>query len=304
MMRSKREMEQCALEAARKAGAPIPTGEIHCERPDFKFHAPLGIEVSELLRPAYTNHGILPLAQENFQRDILDAAREACVKMGLPPVCVQVYFNDAKGKKQDRRKLTKSLVEIVAANYQKAKPSWSLAGPTLPGWFFQVNITSENREWWSGFSGGISLSQIPMLLASRIAAKERLLPADRDSLPGGTPIWLLLYSGVTIPRSVEMPNGIVSQWKFPFEFDRVFWFSFLEGKVVEIQSAAPNQQISRYPDKWSRIEFVCECGAKCIIDVELTDAPFGSQAYQHCGIGSGHCLPGRPVAMQEEKDVA
>jgi len=60
-MLSKKEMEQCALDAARKAGAPIPTGELEGEEPDFRFQTPpLGIDVSELVRPACTNYGILP----------------------------------------------------------------------------------------------------------------------------------------------------------------------------------------------------------------------------------------------------
>jgi hypothetical protein len=49
-------------------------------------------------------------------------------------------------------------------------------------------------------------------------------------------IWLLLYSRVTVSRSIPVPYGI-EEWSFPFEFDRVFWFASLENRVVEIRRA-------------------------------------------------------------------
>ncbi len=90
-MLSKKEMEQCALDATRKAGAPIPTGELEGEEPDFRFQTPpLGIDVSELVRPACTNYGILPLEQERFRQKILDSVRQECVKRGISSIYVHV----------------------------------------------------------------------------------------------------------------------------------------------------------------------------------------------------------------------
>jgi hypothetical protein len=43
-----------------------------------------------------------------------------------------------------------------------------------------------------------------------------------------------LFSRVTVARSVPIPAGI-EEWKFPFDFDRVFWFACLENRVVEFQ---------------------------------------------------------------------
>jgi hypothetical protein len=37
-----------------------------------------------------------------------------------------------------------------------------------------------------------------------------------------------------VSRGVEMPHGI-SEWSFPFNFDRVFFFASLTGSVVEIR---------------------------------------------------------------------
>src|SRR5579872_597093 len=172
-MRSKKEIEQIVLDAARDAGVPIPVGGVVGEEPDFRFHTDtgsLGIEVSELVRPASTNHGILPLEQENFHQKILDAARRECEKQGLPALRVQVYFTNPRGKKQEWKNLTQSLVDIVVRNYEKAHPAWSRTGRALPDDFQHVLIVRDDDPWWwSPTAGGISLSQIPMHLASCIA---------------------------------------------------------------------------------------------------------------------------------------
>jgi hypothetical protein len=290
---NKKQIERCVLEAARKAGAPIPAGEGEGEEPDFRFQTQigaLGIEVSELVRPACTNRGPLPLEQENFRRRILENARKECLNRGVPPVRVHLYFADTKGKKQDWRELTRSLIDLVGANYQKAAPTWTQTQPHLPEWFEHILIISEDGEWWSPTVGGISVSQIHWHIASRIAAKEIKLPTYRRNLPSGAAIWLLLHSGVTIARSVEVPLDI-EEWRFPFRFDRVFWFSFLEGEVVEIHRAP---EMPAYCRPWICIEFVCECGMRCGFDVELLDRQLSGQAYRHpCGTTRGRYLPGR-----------
>jgi hypothetical protein len=300
-MKSKKEIEQLVLDAARDAGVPIPNDGVVGEEPDFRFHTDardLGIEVSELLRPACTNHGILPLEQENFHRKILDAARSECEKQGLPSLRLQVYFTNPRGKKQYWKNLTRSLVDIVVANYEKAQPAWSQSGRALPDDFQHALIVrGDDPWWWSPTAGGISLSQIPMHIASCIAAKDAKLPAYRQNLPIGAEVWLLLHSGVTVARSVEVPHGI-NEWRFPFAFDRVFWFSFLGSEFVEIRRA-PKMD---YAKPWTRVEFVCDCGTNCRIDVELEDGQFSGHVYQHpCGTTAAHYVPGRILAMCEER---
>jgi len=299
-MRSKKEIEQIVLDAARDAGVPIPDrGEVG-EEPDSRFHTvngSLGIDVSELVRPACTNHGILPLEQENFHAKILEAARKECDTRGLPSLRVQVYFTNPRGEKQNWKALAQSLVDIIIANYEKAQPAWSQSGRALPDEFQHVLIIRDDDPWWwSPTAGGISLSQIPKHLASCIAAKEEKLPAYRRNLPFGAEVWLLLHSGVTVARSVEIPHGI-NEWRFPFEFDRVFWLSFLGPELVEIHRA-PKME---YTKQWTRVEFVCECGTRCQIDVELDDGPFSGHAYQHpCGTTEAHYIPGRVLKTWEE----
>ena len=236
----KKEIESRVLDAARKAGAPIPNGELAGEEPDFRFHTSsgvLGIEISEVLRPASTNDGILPAEAEAFHQSIMLAAQETYQKTDAATARVSVYFSPASGKKQDKRQLIKSLVECVAANRERANPAVVLKGNELPEGFDHILITAdEPGEWWCGECGGITLSEIPIELAAKIAAKNKLLLTYRANLPTGAQVWLLLYSQVTVARSVPIPHRI-EEWKFAFDFDRVFWLACLENKVIEIQRA-------------------------------------------------------------------
>jgi hypothetical protein len=111
-----------------------------------------------------------------------------------------------------------------------------LKGNELPEGFDHILITAEPDEWWCGECGGINLSEVYPELAAKIAAKNLLVPRYRANLAPGAQLWLLLFSRVTVARSVPIPTGI-EEWKLPFEFDRVFWFACLENKVVVIQRA-------------------------------------------------------------------
>jgi hypothetical protein len=124
----------------------------------------------------------------------------------------------------------------VAANRDRANPAVVLKSNELPEGFDQILIAAEPGEWWCGECGGITLSKIPIELSAKIAAKNKSLPTYRANLPISAQVWLLLYSRVTVSRSVPIPRGI-EEWKFPFEFDHVFWLACLENRVVEIRRA-------------------------------------------------------------------
>ena len=73
-MNKKKEQETWILAAARTAGVPIPYGEVADEEPDFRFGTDansLGIELSELLRPPSSNHGISPVAEQSYHQEIM-----------------------------------------------------------------------------------------------------------------------------------------------------------------------------------------------------------------------------------------
>jgi hypothetical protein len=240
----KKEIEQYVLSAARKAGAPIPIGEIAGEEPDFRFQTSsgiLGIELCEVLRPASTNDGILPVEAESFHRSIMQRAQERYQQTSSEPTRVNVYFSRARGEKQNRIHLVESLVDSVTRNRHRANPAVVLKGNELPEGFDHILITAESDDWWCGECGGITVSEIRNEIASKIAAKNELLPRYRANLPTGAQVWLLLCSHVTVSRSIPIPHGI-EEWKFPFGFERVFWFASLENKVVEIQRAESAQE--------------------------------------------------------------
>ncbi len=233
----KKEVERRVLIAARGAGAPIPDGEVASEEPDFRFQTAggaLGVEVSEIMRPASSNHGILPAEAEAFHEGIMRKAEELFRSTSDLPTQVNVYFSNPRGQRQNREHLAKRLVEAVKRNRPRANPAVVLKGGELPEGFDHILITDEAHEWWCGEAGGIHLSEIYPEIAGKIAAKNTLLPRYRDNLPPGSELWLLLFSRVTVARSVPIPAGI-EEWKFRFDFHRVFWFACLENRVVEFQ---------------------------------------------------------------------
>ncbi|HZQ96847.1 MAG TPA: hypothetical protein VFA67_17675 [Candidatus Sulfotelmatobacter sp.] len=233
----KKEAERRVLIAARNAGAPIPDGEIAGEEPDFRFQraaSELGIELSEIMRPASSNHGILPAEAEVFHQSVMRTAQECFQKISSLRTHVNVYFSNPRGQKQSQRQLVKVLVEAVQHHRHRANPAVVLEGEELPEGFDHILITDECREWWCGEGGGIHLSEIYPEIAAKIAAKNRLVPRYRANLPHCAELWLLLFSRVTVARSVPIPAG-TEEWKFPFDFDRVLWFACLENRVVEFQ---------------------------------------------------------------------
>ncbi len=178
-MPSKKEVEQIVLDVARNAGVPIPDGGDAGEEPDFRFHTEtgdLGIEVSELLRPASTNHGILPLEQENFHGKVLAAARRECEKRGLPPLRVQVSFTNPRGERQYWQNLTRSLVEVIVSNYEKAQPAWSQAAQRCQSTF---NMSSSSVRTIRG--GGVLQPGESRCHRFRRTSHRALRPKERSS---------------------------------------------------------------------------------------------------------------------------
>lgn len=233
-------IESWFLGAARNAGVPIPFGELAGEEPDFRFQTitgALGIELTEVLRPASSNHGIIPVEEESFHRDIIEAAqRDYYMVPNANPVHVSVYFSNAKGKRRSKHDLACALSKFVQANVHRANPVAPSKYHDIPDGFDSVVIVAEPNpgDWWSGEVGGVSLADIRTQVEARIAAKDTLVDTYRSNLPDGAELWLLLYSGVTVARSMPIPHGIET-WRVPFQFDRVFWFTSLECQFAEIQ---------------------------------------------------------------------
>jgi hypothetical protein len=239
----KKRIEIYVLTAARKAGVPIPAGKFRedGERPDFRFRTAsgmLGVEVGEVLRPASSNYGILPVEEESFHRKIIkEAQREYYTTENAKRIHVNVYFTKAFGQKRSDRRMIEALRDCVAANSHRANPFFQLWKPHAPDGFDTITMIGESdSDWWSGEVGGVSLDDIHPQLAASIKAKDHLVPDYRANLPSGAKLWLLLHTGVTVARSMPIPHRI-KEWKFPFRFDRVFWLALLERQFVEIHRA-------------------------------------------------------------------
>jgi hypothetical protein len=236
-------IESWYLAAARDAGIPIPSGEIPGEEPDFGFQTTsgaLGIELTEVLRPASSNHGISPVEEESFHREIIKTAQKHyCAVPNATPVHVSTYFTNARGNRRSKHELARALSEFVQRNVDRANPIASFAYRDAPHGFDSVVIAAESApgDWWSGEVGGITLGEVRAQVEMRIAAKDSLVGTYRSNLPRDAELWLLLYSGVTVARSMPIPHGIEA-WLVPFQFDRVFWFTLLDRQFVEIQKKA------------------------------------------------------------------
>lgn len=231
----KKIFETHVLSAARSAGVPIPAGGKRRERPDFSFQGgTLGIEVSELLRPESSNHGIRPVAEETYHNKVVRMGQELYYDGdGAKPAKVVVYFANARGKRRDKGEMAGALCEFVKANVHLANPVANFDRIDLPEGFGSMSIAAESGDWWCGECGGLTLSGIQEVLVSAISKKNKLLPEYRKNLPGAQ-VWLLLYSRSAVSRDMAIPHG-VEKWQFDSDFDRIFWFRYLENRFVEIQ---------------------------------------------------------------------
>ncbi len=235
-----KKIESWFLGAARKAGVPIPPGETPGEEPDFRFQTPsgaLGIELTEVLRPASSNDGILPVEEESFHREVIKAAeQEYYAAPDALPVHVSVHFTNARGMRRSKRELSNTLASFVREDSHRAAPVVTVMGEGAPEGFDSIIMVAESnpKGWWSGEVGGVTLSDIRPQVEARISSKNKLVKTYRANLPAGANVWLLLYTGVTVARSMPIPR-CVEDWQVPFSFDRVFWFASLEGRFAEIR---------------------------------------------------------------------
>jgi hypothetical protein len=239
-MNQKKEIELRVLSVARKLGAPIPTGEIPGEEPDFTIPTGigvLGLEVSELVRPASNESGIPPVEAANHYQEFMKMAEEEYYShLDAKPARVRFYFSDSHVVKRNKREMARVFADFVRTNRHRADPVVNLARLEMPDGFQfdSVSITSEAGAWWCGQAGVVTLSDIQESLEARISAKNKLVPRYRKNLLSNSPLWLLLYSTGTIAGHVPIPSPI-NEWRFQFDFERVFWLGCLENEVVEIQ---------------------------------------------------------------------
>jgi hypothetical protein len=238
--KEQKRIESWFLEKARDAGVPIPLGEIPGEEPDFRFQTSgrmLGVELSEVLRSAWSNHGILPVQEESVHQEIIECAlRCYYATPNAKPVHLHVRFTNTRGKRHNKQLLASTLAQFVHANIRETFPAANFAAHQAPQGFDWVHLDTQlcPNAWSIGEAGGITISDIRPVVEARIAAKDKFAETYRANLPKGAPVWLLLYTSVTVARSMPIPFG-AEEWRIPSQFDKVFWFTALENQFVEIR---------------------------------------------------------------------
>jgi hypothetical protein len=104
--------------------------------------------------------------------------------------------------------MVKSLAEFVRSHRAQAVPVSTFdRRADMPEGFSVISISTSTDSWLSGESVNLTLDQIRQQIAERIEAKNKLLPTYRSNLPK---IWLLIYSGVEVSRSVPIPTASVN----------------------------------------------------------------------------------------------
>ena len=239
-MTVKKDRELRALVAAQQTRPFLPDGEIgQREEPDFRIDTTvgiLGIEVSELMPAPRNDSFSSPVAEQRLHENVMRLAeREYYSHQDAVPVKVSVYFWDVEQGKGKRRQMAESLVDFVEAHCGEASPVATFTRrDLLPDGFSVISIASTPDPWWGGESVANTLGGIRERLAVTIDSKNGLLPRYRANLPG-SPIWLVIYSGMEVSRGVPMP-ACISDWTFSFGFEHVFFHSSLDEAVEEIRA--------------------------------------------------------------------
>jgi hypothetical protein len=235
----KKQCELRVLAAARGASIFFPDGEIIvAEVPDFQIKneaGTVGIELTELLSLPRNDSFNSPLAEESLHEDVVRLAEEDYYRTpGATPVKVTVYFWDVERRKNRKHGMAHALSAFVASHREQACPvATFVRRDKLPYGFGTISIAAVAEPWFSGECIGNTVAGIHQQLTARIAAKNSLVSSYRANL-ADSPIWLLLYSGAGISQGIPMVQGI-GEWSFTFDFDRVFFFAALDGKVEEIK---------------------------------------------------------------------
>src|SRR5260370_16741073 len=173
----KKAVEIRALTAARKAGVPIPFGELPGERPDFRFNENiLGVDITELLKPASSNFGIMPAEAESYHQEIVQFAQHHYAAADAIPVTINLYFASARGKRCDKREMARTLAEFIKANLPGPTETVNFSDLELPEGLGSMSIWREPREWWCGEGGGYTVSNIQETLTSTILPQTNPLP--------------------------------------------------------------------------------------------------------------------------------
>jgi hypothetical protein len=239
----KKFLETRAVEAAQSAGFPLPAGQmIPDERPDFRIvgeFGRLGLEVSHVVPPPRNASFKSARAEGAFyQRVVRGAEGLYRLKFGVPAVRVTAgfwYFNrDRTTERRMIRELVQFVVDHPPADTTDVRTY--MLRDRLPHGFGLISIAPGPTVWFCSSDITLTLDGIYAAVESRITEKNRHITAYRRNVPGA-PIWLLLYSDMSITGGIVIPHDMEKQ-RIAFDFDRVFLYAPLSNRVLEISGAA------------------------------------------------------------------
>jgi hypothetical protein len=235
---ARKEVEARVVEAATAAGFPLPPGQlIPGEEPDFKVvgeFGRIGLEVTHVV-PLPRNDSFNSALAENahYQRVVTDAEAIYKQKPNAPAVKVTVgfwYFTKERGKK---RRMAEELARFAFDHVPTAsEPVHTFTRhDEIPDGFCVISIVLGTGTWFCGDDVTLTVQGIYETVGNRINEKDRRVATYRKNCPDAA-IWLLMYSDLSIPGGIVIPDGF-EKWTVQFEFDRVFLFSELSHAVVE-----------------------------------------------------------------------
>jgi hypothetical protein len=259
---SKKLRERQILERARAIYPEFPPGLITpSECPDFCIEGDsgsIGIEITSLFR--------LPMNTPAHHKQVVSLAEGKFYESAMaPPVFVNIGFlSDEQCERENQKgwrwlidknsgskkdKLANSLTDFVRRHaaaerfgtFSDREMDGQLHADTLPTGFEVIHVSASQvrAPWQCGESANMSLDTSHLLvdLHGIITKKNEKLRNYRANAVG-IPIWLLIYSGLSLCESVWVPPSI-GVWRFPSDFDRVLLLSIERSRVFEIATFNP-----------------------------------------------------------------
>lgn len=230
------------MEWAKGHGFPLPPGElVPCEEPDFQVvgdFGRIGLEVTHAV-PLPRNDSFNSALAENAHYERVVAGAEAIyrAKLNAPAVKVTVGFWHFKNERGTRRRMEEELAQFVIDHVpdESEQVSTFTRHDSIPDGFCVISIARDEGKWFCGGDVTLTVSGIYETLANRISEKNQRIATYRENCPD-IPIWLLIYSDLSIPGGLYVPHDF-ENWSAPFEFDRVFVFAPLSNSLVEISNS-------------------------------------------------------------------
>jgi len=117
---------------------PIPSGELAARNliSDSDNERRIRIELTEVLRPASSNHGIIPVEEESFHRAIIETAQKDYYTVpNTNPIHVSAYFTNAKGKRRSKHELARALSKFRSSERPSRESGCVFQVQRNSGWF-------------------------------------------------------------------------------------------------------------------------------------------------------------------------